>query len=150
MGKWNYGIVDFDEEISSVGVPMVNLTAVNFAAQVALITALQAAIDDIIIGTPRQYQLIAVTDAIAGVLPTDAYAQRETKWLVKGRDASGFASQIEIPTAKLGITGFSGGQLSITSTLGAALKDALDAVWMSPRSGTAVEVESIYHVGRNI
>lgn len=150
MGKWNFQIVDFDDEKSSVGVNMVNLTAGNFAAQSAFIAALRSAVEDIILGTPRREQLIAVTDEIAGVLPVNAFAQRETKWLVEGVDGSGFISTLEIPTANLGVTGFSGGQLAIASTLGAALKAALDDVWMSPRSGSAITTQAIYHVGRNI
>jgi len=150
MGKWNYTYVDFDGEVSSVGVNMVNLTAGNFAAQSALIATLRAAVDAVVLGTPRKEQLIAVTDDIPGVLPASAFAQRETKWLVVGTDGAGFKSTLEIPTADLGAGGFSGGQLDITSGVGQDLADALNAVWMSPRSGSAVTVEAIYHVGRNI
>jgi len=149
MGKWNYGIVDHDGETSGIGVTMVNLTAGNFAAQAALLATLKTAVDALIIGTPRSESLIAVTDEIAGVLPADPFAQRETKWLVTGVDGLGLTCTLEIPTANLALLGGGSGTLDISAGAGLAFANALSAVWMS-RAGSAVTVSRVIHVGRNI
>jgi hypothetical protein len=149
MGKLNYKIVDHDGETSTVGVTIVDLTAGNIAATLALIATLEAAIDAVIIGTPRSEQVIAVTTDIAGVLPADGFAQRETKWLVSGVDSAGITATLEIPTADLAALGAGTGELDISAGVGLALANALNAVWLS-RAGNAVTVSKVTHVGRNI
>lgn len=149
MGKLNYTIVDHDGETSSVGVTTIDLTAGNFAATVALMDAVEAAINDVIIGTPRGRSVVAITEEIAGVLPANGFAQRESKWLVQGRDANGLARTLEIPTADLSLLTAGTGNLDISAGVGLALKSALDDVWVTPL-GVAVTVEAIIHVGRNI
>lgn len=149
MGKYNVSIVDFDSETSGFGVSTVDLTAGNFAATSALFATLFTALEGIIIGTPRSEQIIAVTTEIAGVLPTDAFAQRETKWLVSGTDTIGLKSTIEIPTANLDLLTSGTGVLDISSGAGDAFRDALNAVWRS-RAGNVVTVDRIIHVGRNL
>lgn len=150
MGKYNLGFVDHDGEAAGFGLHMVNLTAGNIAAQLALLATLQAAVEGVVIGTLRSEQVIAVTDDIPGVLPASPWAQRETKWLVSGVDGVGFKSTIEIPTADLTLLSGGTGTLDITAGAGLALANALNAVWMSPRSASAVAVEQIVHVGRNL
>lgn len=150
MGKHNLTFIDHDSESSSCGINMVNLTAGNIAAQLALLATLRAAIEGVSLGTLRSEQVIAVTDDIPGVAPANAFAQRETKWLVRGVDGAGFVSTIEIPCADLALLSGGTGQMDIAAGAGLALVNALNAVWMSPRSGTAVDVEAVYHVGRNI
>jgi hypothetical protein len=149
MGKWNYQIIDHDSEGSSVGVNIVDLDAGNIVAQTTLIDALRDAIDAVIVGTPRQEQLIAVTSDIPGVAPASGWAQRETKWLVSGVDTQGLTSTLEIPTADL--TALAGGtkNLDISAGVGLALATALNNVWIS-RAGNAVTVSKIVHVGRNL
>jgi len=150
MGKLNLVFIDHDSESSGVGIHSVDLTAGNFAAQSALLATLRTAIEGVSLGTLRQETIVAVTDDIPGVAPANAFAQRETKWLVRGVDGSGFVSTLEIPVADLALLAGGTGQMDIAAGAGLALKNALDAVWMSPRSGTAVTVEAVYHVGRNI
>jgi len=149
MGKWNYGIIDHDSESSTVGVLTIDLTAGNFAATAALLATLAAAVDGVIIGTPRSESIIAVQNEIAGVAPADAFAQRETKWLVTGTDSAGLTCTLEIPTANLDLLPAGSGTLDIAAGAGLALKNALDAVWRS-RAGNAVTVSRVIHVGRNI
>jgi len=150
MGKLNLTFIDHDSEASGVGVNMIDLNAGNIAAQLALVATLVAAIEAVSIGTLRNEQVIATTTDIAGVAPADPFAQRETKFLVRGVDASGFVSTIEIPAANLALLSGGSGTVSVTAGAGLALKNALDALWRSPRSDTAVTTESITHVGRNI
>jgi len=149
MGKWNYTIVDHTGENSTVGVNTIDLTAGNFAATAALIATLQAAVDNIIIGTPRKESLIAVTTDIAGALPVDPFAQRETKWLVSGVDSAGLSATLEIPTADLAALPAGSGVLDISAGVGLAFANALNAVWIS-RAGNPVTVSQVVHVGRNI
>lgn len=149
MGKYNLTYIDHDSEESGVGVHWVNLTAGNMTAQLALLATLKAAIEAVVLGTLRREQVIAVTDEIAGVAPASGWAQRETKWLVQGVDAAGFKRQLEIPTADLTLLSAGTGVLDITTGVGQDLADALNAGWMS-NSGSAVTVERIIHVGRNL
>jgi len=150
MGKYNLSFIDHDSEAAGFGLHMVNLTAGNITAQLALLATLRAAVEAVVVGTLRSEQVIAVTDDIPGVAPASAWAQRETKWLVRGVDGVGFASTIEIPTADLTLLSGGTGVLDITAGVGQDLADALNAVWMSPRSASAVTVERIIHVGRNL
>lgn len=149
MGKMNLTIVDHDGETSSVGVLTPDLTAGNFAATVAEMDALQDAIEAVIIGTPRGRTIVAVTEEIAGVLPNNGFAQRETKWLVQGVDANGQARTLEIPTANLDLLSAGTGNLDVSAGVGLALKNALDGIWVTS-TGAAVTVASIIHVGRNL
>lgn len=150
MGKYNLSFIDHDSESSGFGIHTVNLTAGNFAATTALMTALRTAVEAVVMGTLRSETIVAVTDEIPGVAPASAWAQRETKWLVSGVDGAGFTSTIEIPTADLTLLAGGTGTLDITAGAGLALADALNDVWMSPRSSSAVTVQRIIHVGRNI
>ena len=149
MGKWNYSIVDHDDESSGVGVNTVDLNSGNITAMLTLFDALRTAIDAIIIGTPRQESVSAIVTDIPGVIPADGFAQRETKWLVSGVDTNGLSATIEIPTANLDLLPGGTGVLNLAATEGLALKTALDAVWRS-RNGLAVTTSKVIHVGRNI
>lgn len=150
MGKYNLGFIDFDSEKSSAGVDIINLTGANFAAQAALLATLRTAIEAVVLGTTVSEQVIATATVFAGGPPIDPFAQRETKWLVSGTDGNGFRSTLEIPTANLALLQPGTGLMNLTAGAGLALKGALDAVWLSPRSATAIVVDTVLHVGRNI
>lgn len=149
MGKLNYTIVDHDGESSTVGMNSVDLTAGNFAAEVAELDAVTDAIDAVILGTPRNKVIQAITEEIAGVLPANPFAQREIKWLVSGNDANGQPHTMEIPTADLQHLSANTGTMDLTAGVGLALKTALDTAWKT-RTGVAITVNSVTHVGRNI
>lgn len=149
MGKWNLGIIDHDSEGSSVGVNIADLNAGNIAAALVELATLRDAVEAVILGTLRSEQVIASTAEIAGVAPANGFAQRETKWLVSGVDSAGLATTLEIPTANLNLLPGGTGVLDISAGVGLALKNALDAVWVS-RAGNPVTVSRIIHVGRNI
>lgn len=149
MGKMNLGYVDHDGEGSSVGVMSVDLTAGNFAAMMTEFDTLRDAIEAVTLLTLRTRSIIAVTEEIAGVLPANGFAQRETKWLVSGVDASGNARTLEIPGADLALLPSGSGVLDISAGVGLALKNALDATWTNG-AGEAITVEQVIHVGRNL
>lgn len=149
MGKYNLTYVDHDNESSGVGVNTVDLNAGNITALLALFDTLQTAIEGVVIGTLRQESVSAIVTDIAGVIPANGFAQRETKWLVSGVDSAGLPATLEIPTADLSLLPGGTGVLDLSAGAGLALKNALDAVWRS-RNGLAVTTSRVIHVGRNI
>ena len=115
----------------------------------ALIATLQAAIEAIVIGNLDRTVVSAVTTDLGAVPPASGTAQRETKWLVSGSDTVGLNCSIEIPTADLTLLPSGSGVLNLAAGTGLALKNALDAVWVS-KIGNPVTVGRVIHVGRNI
>lgn len=142
--------LDFSGEGTGLGWWMVDLTAANFNAQTALFEAIKAGI--------RGVSLIAFDGAEYAAnfteretdLPADAYAERESKWLVTMVDSvNGDINQFEIGGAlKTGISIPGSDLMDLTSTEGAALVDALEAGARS-RAGNAVTVRQVKYVGRS-
>lgn len=149
MGSYSLTFIDHDTESSTFGLRIPDLNAGNIAAQLALLATLRAAVEAVVLGTLRKEETSAIVDEIAGVAPADGFAQRETKWLVSGVDSTGLPCTLEIPCADLDLLPGGSGVLDISAGVGLALADALDAVWRS-RSGNAVTVSKIIHVGRNL
>jgi len=148
----NFQITDYSNEKSNFGVNSTVLTAGNFAAQQTLAAALAGAIDDLTIGElTKQTALVPVIDTPA--IPTDPYAQRELKWLVRYQgDSSGKMFSIEI--AAPDITGNvvpNTDVADITSTDWAAFVTAFEAYAKSPDDvAETVTVIDARVVGRNI
>jgi len=149
MGKMNLTYIDHDNERSGAGIQIVDLTAGNITATLALLDTLEAAIEAVVIGALDKKQVVAVTEEFAAVAPASGLAQREAKWLVTGVDSAGFNTSIELPTADLTLLPAGSGVLDISAGVGLALADALEAVWRS-KQGNAVTVSRVIHVGRNI
>lgn len=149
MGKMNLTYVDHDGESSSVGIYTTDLTAGNITAQLVEADAVMDAIEAVSLCTLRGRSIIALTEEIAGVLPANGFAQRETKWLVSGVDVDGVARTMEIPGADLDLLPSGSGVLDLTAGAGLALKTALDTYWTTPQ-GVAITVEQVIHVGRNL
>jgi len=148
----NFQITDYSNEKSNFGVNSTVLTAGNFAAQQTLAAALAGAIEDLTIGElTKQTALVPVIDTPA--IPTDPYAQRELKWLVRYQgDSSGKMFSIEI--AAPDITGNvvpNTDVADITSTDWAAFVTAFEAYAKSPDDvAETVTVIDARVVGRNI
>jgi len=148
----NFQITDYSNEKSNFGVNSTVLTAGNFAAQQTLAAALATAIEDLTIGElTKQVALVPVIDTPA--IPTDPYAQRELKWLVRYQgDSSGKMFSIEI--AAPDITGNvvpNTDVADITSTDWAAFVTAFEAYAKSPDDvAETVTVIDARVVGRNI
>lgn len=142
--------VDYDEETSSVGVRGVDFTAANFDAQVALQDALVTAISGVTIANQYKTQRIAAAVETAKTLPTDPYAQRETKWLVRYTDNvnSNGDGSFEIPGADLSLLITNGKTMDVSAGAGAAFVTAFEAYARS-KLGNAVTFVSATHVGRN-
>lgn len=116
------------------------------------ITALMNAAQDIILGGTGVATLITAESKDDGgwVAPTDPFAQREIKWLVRYHDAtdSTVIRRLEIPTANAGLLGTDGEFMNLAGTEGAAFKTAFEA---NVKIGAnAVVLDSVQLVGRNL
>lgn len=104
MGKFLITYRDYGTpgELSTVTVPIVDLTDANLVAQTTAVDALKQAIDAITLGGTASRSLVAWTNDTK-TNPDNAYAQRENKWLVKFHEdiANGETHYMEIPCADL-------------------------------------------------
>jgi len=148
--RYNLRILDYNSELSSFGLPGIQLSQANFDAQVALWDTLQTSVDGLVIGVLNQRQLQAQQVEISSVPPASQFAQRETKWLVTWVDnVIGTLHQTEIPTADLALLTAGAEMLNLGAGAGLAFKNAFEAVvrWGGVN---AVTVQSVRHVGRNL
>lgn len=151
MGKLNLTFIDESLETSNVGVYVQDHTAGTFTALNTQLDTLRDAIAAVSIGALMKEQRVISEVQTGDPAPTNAFAQRETKWLVIARDTvNGRVVSFEIPAADLSLKVAGGELMNISSGAGAALVTALEAVMRNPATGNAVNVERIVHVGRNI
>jgi len=148
----NFQITDYSNEKSNFGVNSTVLTAGNFAAQQTLAAALATAVEALTIGElTKQIALVPVIDTPA--IPTDPYAQRELKWLVRYQgDSSGKLFSIEIAAPDITANVVPNTDVAdITSTDWAAFVTAFEAYAKSPDDvAETVTVIDARVVGRNI
>jgi len=149
--KLNLSFVDYDDESSTASVRGATVTAGNFTAQDALFDAIVAAIDGVSIATLYKDQRILSEVETPKTLPTNAFAQRETKWLVRYTDDvdSNGDGSFEIPAADLSLLSANTPFMNLAAGAGLALVTALEAGMVS-RLGNAVTITNVVHVGRNI
>lgn len=145
-------ITDYSNEKSSFSVVSVTANAGNLAAQQTLAAALVGATVDLTIGeVTKQQMALVILDAPA--IPTNVYAQREEKWLVKYQgDTSGklFSTEIAAPDLTDNLQ-LNSDAADLSSTDWAAFIAAFEAYVRSPDNGTeTVTVISAKLVGRNI
>lgn len=92
-------LMDHSQEKSSVTVNVGPITALTIAGLLSQITAFNAALDDITLGTIVQ-EAFGVVDQVSNTVPTDKTAQVETRVLVGYVDAvTGAKESFIIPTA---------------------------------------------------
>ena len=141
---------DYDGEISTATFRGATLSAGNYAAQEGLRAALEIATNAIVIGQEANEKVIAVDEVVSGLKASNAFAQRETKWLVKYTETStGGTYSLEIPCANLAYLAAGGGVADLAGVEISAFVDAFEAFVLGP-GGTAVVVVEIQHVGRNL
>lgn len=140
---------DYSNELSTVSLPGLDLTAANFDAQDALWDALQTAIDAIIIGIISDRKLLAQDIDVSPDLPTNAFAQRELKWLVRwvGNVTGQHTSEIPTPDATLTLAGTDNLNLGVGA--GAAFVTAFEAV-VRDEGDASSDVQSVILVGRKL
>jgi len=147
-----FQITDYTDEKSSFAVISITANAGNLAAQQTAAAALFAAVEDLTIGVVTK-QIMGLEIYNTPELPTNVYAQREEKWLVKYvGDSSGkqFSMEIAAPDLTDNLNGNTD-QADLGSTDWAAFVTAFEAFARSPENGTeTVTVVSARLVGRNI
>lgn len=136
---------DADNESASLSIRGVTMNAGNIVAQVALIAALRAAIEDVSLLVTSDEKVVAIDNSYTVVLPTSPYAQRGIKFLVRGRDSLGNPQSFHISGANLGLAGLMNGEtMDLASTEGAALESAINAFWVSNAGNAITVVEIVY------
>ena len=152
LGKNTLTYNDFGAESSSVTVFSDAITAANHDAQVAALGSLVTALEGITIGLKVRQEYSNFDQILSSASEaSNAFAQRETKWLVRYKRPTGTkVHKMEIPCADLAFLDTNNkGYLDLGSTEGAAFVSAFEAFATDPE-GNAVEVISVQHVGRNI
>ena len=138
--------VDKDGETATLSVRGVTLTAGNITAEVAKAAAIRAAIEAVSLLPTKAETLLAIDTGYSPALPTDPYAERGIKFLVKGVDTFGNPQRFHISGAAKALAGLMIGEnMDLTSTEGAALKAALDAFWVS-NAGLVVTTQEVVYV----
>ncbi len=143
--KLNLTYLDRDNEASSISVHATALSAANFVAQGILAQALIDAIADVTRLVLSKDSRIAIETKFSPSLPTNQYAQRGIKWLVRATDTNGNPVGFHIPGAYLDLAGLLVGEnMDLTSTEGAALKDAIQDYVLSNDGEAVTVVEIVY------
>lgn len=144
--KLNLTLLDRDNEAATIGVHATALTAANFTAQNTAADALVAAILLVTNLVKAKDSRIAVETKFSPTLPTEAFAQRGIKWLVRCTDTNGNPVTFHIPGADLDQAGLLVGEnMDLASTNGAALVSAIEG-YVTSNDGEAVTVLEIVYV----
>jgi len=149
MSSITVSLADYDNEKTSTSINIVDVNAGNYAATATALSALGIAIGGISIGSLFKETLRAIDNVIDGTPPTNKFAQRETKWLVRTIDTvTGKEYRNEIGTANLALLPDGGASfLDLSDTAPEAFVTAWEAIWRSD-DGNPGTVYSIEHVGR--
>lgn len=145
MGRVNLSYIDREGEIGSVGVFIADMTAGTFTAQNGLIDDLVTAIAGVSTLNLKKDSRIAVETNLTPARPTDGFAQRGVKWLVRAVDTNGNAVTFHIPGADLDLLPANSENLNLTAGAGLALKDAIEAVVRS-NDGDAIVVGEVVYI----
>jgi len=152
--------IDFSGEVSSMSGFIPTVTDTNFAATATLINNLVAAIDEIVLGNLNK-RVTSIVTLGSALLPTDAEAQREEKWVIHYRDTTAnlaagvtnplFGKQYHTSLGTAMLTGHMAGNTDDAALTGdfATFVTAFEALARSP-SGGAADITKIVFRGRNI
>jgi len=154
MSRNVFTIIDRSEERSTHDVAGATLTAANYDAQEALLVTLKSALDAIIIGNVEQRVSSQGTFYAVGV-PSDPYAQRELKLLVRYQnDSTAKIYRVEVACPKLASLTYEGTSdfiLLADAGIMAAYVTAFEAFARAPDDVTqTVTVLSAQVIGRNL
>lgn len=141
--------LDYSGEGTSMGGYLTTLSAANFDAQVALIQAIQTAIQAVSLIDFEGLQINHVDSPRETDRPSSPYAQREAKWLVTmSDDTTADLIQFEIGGPDLTLLGSDGSTMDVSAGAGLALVGALESGFKSKAGNTCTFVSAV-HVGRN-
>lgn len=150
--KLNLTFLDFDpKEKGTMSLEGLSLSAANYDAQVALHEALVTAVQAMTTMPIHKRQTVASEAILTSTRPTDPYAQREIKWLVRYHDnVTGQPLTVSIPGADLSLLDPGSEILDLTGTEAAAFVTAFqNYVRAGEGSDNAVIIDQILFVGRN-
>lgn len=156
MGSVIFTYADYDGETSTVTIPQDDMTAANSDALYAAGVALQAVMEDVLLGNILRKSHIAKVSPQGVGRASSALAQREAKALVRYYDGTTFdRSTLELPAVDLSKQ--NPDYPGVFYLDGAANNHADWEAWVTAfetyvkgAGGNAAVVEEIIHVGRNI
>lgn len=146
-------LVDYSNEKSTVSVYNGSITALTIAAFLTQVGALRTAIEGITKGVVVGTSWVGDKDTLAATPPTDVFAQRELKWLVRYENVvSHNIYTMEIPTADpTDRLQAASDKADLTDTEIGAFVTAFEAIGRSPENDVdGVSVLDITLVGRNL
>lgn len=152
-GEVTYVFRDFSDEASSSSLQSRQATAANFDAITAELDTLQAAIINMSTAQLQRRLWNAQITEVSGALPSDPYAQRERKWMVRMVDTSGNRATMEIPAADLDdptVLAAGTDEANMAHADWVAFAAAVDTIFEHRASGLALTVLGATLVGRNI
>jgi len=138
-------------ETTTISLPITTLTPANVAAQTALITALENAITDILLGQKAKSETVYTRAIISGNPAGSTLAQRENKWLMRYHGVTlNEKFQASVGTTDLTLLPTGSEFLDLTAGEGLTLKTAFEAIVKSPGDAAeSVVLDSVQFVGRN-
>lgn len=155
MAKVTFSILDYSNEVSTVGFYLPTLNAGNYAAIVGdgvgeAVGDIRIAMNALIKGNHLRRTVTAETFNDAATLPADPYAQRELKGYFEYRDTvTGELGSFELPTVDLDVVGQQGTDvIDLEEVSVAAFVAVVEAECVS-RDGNPIEITSARVVGRN-
>lgn len=156
MSKVTFSILDYSNEVSTVGFYLGTISSANYDSVVndgpgGAVGDIRLAMNGIISGNHLRRTVNAETFNDAAVLPTDPYSQRELKGYFEYRDTvTGEVGSFEVPTIDLDVVGQQGTDvIDLEEIAVAAFVTAVEANAVS-RDGNAIEITSARVVGRSI
>lgn len=145
---------DYSGEKSGLSLNGPTLSSANYDAQIAEVSGIRSALDDITLGVIQQEQVISAVNVLSGSLPTSPYAQREVKLLFTYVDnTTGARHTFTVPMPDLAaLTTSTGSDAILLEDAGvmAAFVSAVEGFAVAPVTGNAITIITCRVVGRNI
>lgn len=144
---------DYSGEKSPAKITGASPVQAGFDTWTSLMAAIKSAIANITLGELYRESQASYVNIVSNDTPSNAFAQRELKWLVTYRgNTSEKLFRVELPCADAAAHLLPASDLAdLTETDMAAFVTAFEAFAKSPDNGTeSVSVQSIRLVGRNI
>lgn len=126
------------------------LTAGNIVAQTTAINTLANALAAVTLGNMAAQSITLSRTPIDATLPTDPFAQRETKWLLRYHSVSALKKFVsEVPNADLALLAANSDMADMVGAEFAALKTIWEQIVRDPDDNELTILDSAQHVGRN-
>jgi hypothetical protein len=143
VSKVTISFLDRQSKIVSSGIYVTAMSAGNFNTLNGLIDDAVNAISAVTLLEKQKDERLSAVTKFAATPPTDDFALKGIRWLVRGVDTNGNPVTFHIGGADLGQSA-DGKTLDLLNNTGLALKTALDAVWKSNDGEAVVTQEVVY------